>query len=225
MIVEMHRVLTVISTALITAGVVVLADVGITLAWEEPVSSVYGAIQQQRAEGQLDDLEESFAERSLPDVEGLTNVRAARRLADAFEDEIETGKAIGRIEIPRLDLDAVMLQGTDTATLQKGPSHYADTALPGQGKTIGVAGHRTTYLAPFRHIDNLENGDRLVVEMPYGTFTYEVSKTEIVEPTKVGIVRNVDDERIVLTACHPLYSASQRYAVFGRLVEIDVDGA
>jgi sortase A len=227
----MHRFLTVLSTALITAGLVALADVGVTLAWEEPVSSLYGKIQQSRAANELDDLEESFlADNPLPEVDGgdggsddaRDDERAARKLADAFEDELETGKGIGRIKIPRIDVDAVMVQGDDTATLQKGPGHYPDTALPGQGKTIGVAGHRTTYLAPFRHINEIEVGDELILEMPYGDFTYEVEKTEIVEPTDVDIVENVDHERLVLTACHPLYSASQRYAVFGRLSGIEL---
>lgn len=222
MMTGMRRVLTILSTALITAGLVVLADVAATLAWEEPVSSLYGSIQQQRAEGELDDLGESFSERQLPDVAGLSDLRAAHTLADAFEGEITTGNAIGRIDVPRLGLDAVVVEGTDSTTLQTGPGHYPDTGLPGQGTTIGLAGHRTTYLAPFRHIDDIEPGDLVVVEMPYGEFTYAVEETEIVEPTDVGIVRRGGEERLVLTACHPLYSAAERYAVFARLVGVSL---
>lgn len=221
----MHRTLRILSIVLITAGLIVLSDVGATLAWKEPVSSIYGAIQQQRAQNDLDDLEDAFAGRPLPDVRGLTDVRAAGKLAGAFEDEVTTGKPIGKILIPRIDLDAVAVQGTDTASLQKGPGHYPDTALPGQGKTIGIAGHRTTYLAPFRHIDQIEAGDEVVLEMPYGDFAYRVTKTEIVDPEDVDIVDNVGFERLVLTACHPLYSAAERYAIFARLVEIDLESA
>jgi sortase A len=221
----MHRTLRILSIVLITAGLVVLSDVAATLAWKEPVSSIYGAIQQQRARNDLDDLEDAFAERPLPDVRGLTNVRAAGKLADAFEDEVATGEPIGKILIPRIDLDAVVVQGTDTASLQMGPGHYPDTALPGQGKTIGVAGHRTTYLAPFRHIDQIEPGDEVVIEAPYGDFAYGVTKTEIVDPEDVDIVDDVGFERLVLTACHPLYSTAERYAIFARLVEIELDSA
>jgi sortase A len=152
-------------------------------------------------------------------------VRAAGKLAGAFEDEVATGEPIGTILIPRIDLDAVVVQGTDTASLQKGPGHYPDTALPGQGKTIGIAGHRTTYLAPFRHIDQIEAGDDVVLEVPYGDFAYRVTKTEIVDPEDVDIVDNVGFERLVLTACHPLYSAAERYAIFAHLVEIDLESA
>lgn len=113
-----------------------------------------------------------------------------------------------------------MIQGTDEGDLQKGPGHYPTTALPGQGKTIGIAGHRTTYGAPFNQIDKIEVGDEITLEMPYATFTYKVTKTDIVDPSDVGIVDNVGRERLVLTACHPLYSAAERYTVFADLDEI-----
>jgi sortase A len=218
----MDRGLRILSTALITAGLVLLADVGVTLAWEEPVSFLYGSIQQDRAANQLDELEESFLSGPLPDIRGLADVRAAGELADVFERELDTGEGIGRVEIPSIDLDAVLVQGTDTGTLQKGPAHYPDTGLPGQGTTVGIAGHRTTYLAPFRDIDALGAGDEVVVEMPYGDFTYEVERSAIVDPSDVHIVRDVDRERLVLTACHPLYSAAERYAAFARLTEIEL---
>jgi sortase A len=115
-------------------------------------------------------------------------------------------------------LDMVVVQGTDETSLQKGPGHYPETPFPGQGGTVAIAGHRTTYLAPFRHIDSMAPGDRIVLEMPYGRFDYRVQKTAIVDPGDVGIVREVGYERLVLSACHPLYSAEHRYIVFARLV-------
>jgi sortase A len=218
-----HRFLTIVSTALMTAGVIVLLDVGVTLAWEEPVTSLYTQIQQDRAGSQLEDLEDSFlGDPSLPDVQDPDSARDARKLADRFEKDLEEGNPIGRVVVPTIGVDAVVLQGTEEATLQKGPGHYPRTGLPGQRRTIGIAGHRTTYLAPFRDINKAETGDEVVLEMPYGDFTYEVQKTEIVEPTQTEIVREVGYERVVLTACHPLYSAAQRYVVFGRLSEIDL---
>lgn len=220
---RMHRAIRILSTTLMTAGVIVLADVALTLVWAEPVSSVYGSIQQGRAEDELRDLENSLAERPQPDVSRLGSAAAARRLANAFEDELAEGRGIGRIEIPAIGVDAVMVEGTDSSTLQKGPGRYPETGLPGQGTTIGVAGHRTTYLAPFRDVNQLERGDEIAIEMPYGTFTYEVEKTRIVDPEDTEIVRDVGRERLVLTACHPLYSASQRYAVFARLVDVELE--
>jgi sortase A len=203
--------------------VVVLIDVGMTLAWKEPLSTVYGSIQQGKAADSLHELEQSFFD--LPQARAAANENDAReridQLADAFSDEVETGQGIGRIEIDAIGLDTVVVQGTDTASLQKGPGHYPETAFPGQGSTIGIAGHRTTYLAPFRRINEIEKGDEVVLEMPYGTFTYEVEGDQVVDPYQVEIVDDVGYERLVLTACHPLYSAAQRWAVFARLSDAE----
>jgi sortase A len=223
----MRRALHVLSVALITAGVVILADVAMTLAWKEPLSTIYGTIQQGKAEDSLAELSDSFL-RSPERREALAErdpTRRAPRLARAFAAQVKTGQGIGRINIPEVDLDMVVVQGTDTASLQKGPGHYPDTAFPGQGRTVAIAGHRTTYLAPFRHIDQIDDGDRITLEMPYGTFTYEVSKHRVVDPDQVGIVRDVGHERLVLTACHPVYSAAQRWAVFADLVDTDLSAA
>ena len=233
----MHRALRILSITLITAGLVILVDVGLTLAWKEPVSSIYGSLQQGKAEDELTQLEVRFPSddllaRALGEEELSERVRV---LADAFEKEAARGEAIGRIVIPRIDLDIVVVEGTDTASLQKGPGHYtlADTspeqrklgdgsAFPGQGKTVGIAGHRTTYLAPFKRIDEIEPGDEITLRMPYATFTYTVQKHEIVEPGAVEIVRNAGYDRLVLTACHPLYSAAQRYAQFAKLTDVSL---
>jgi sortase A len=216
----MSRVARIFSTVLITAGLVVMADVGLTLAYKEPISSIYGEIKQHAAASQLADLESRYPTRAdLKAIAGVRGVQQKTRiLAHRFAGQAKTGEAIGRIVIPAMDdLNAVFVQGTDTSSLQKGPGHYPDTPFPGEGGTIGIAGHRTTYLAPFRHIDSMHRGDHITLEMPYGTFTYTVQKSEIVDPSDVGIVHKVGYERLVLTACHPLYSASQRYAIFARL--------
>ncbi len=215
----MSRVARIFSTVLITAGLVVMADVGLTLAYKEPISSIYGEIKQHAAANQLADLESRYPTRAdLAAIAGVRGVdRKANVLARRFADQAKTGEAIGRIIVPAMGLNAVFIQGTDTGSLQKGPGHYPDTPFPGEGGTVGIAGHRTTYLAPFRHIDSMHKGDRITLEMPYGTFTYRVQKSEIVDPSDVQIVHKVGYERLVLTACHPLYSASQRYAIFARL--------
>jgi sortase A len=217
----MARLAHILSIALITAGVVVLVDVGVTLAYQEPVSSIYGSIKQSQAADQLDSLEAQYP--TAADRAAIAQVRNVRRriaiLAGRFAQQAGTGDAIGRIVAPAMDgLNMVVVQGTDTASLEKGPGHYPQTPFPGQGGTVGIAGHRTTYLAPFRHIDSMHHGDRIRLEMPYGTFYYRVQKTAIVDPSDVQIVRNVGYDRLVLSACHPLYSAAQRYIVFARLM-------
>jgi sortase A len=218
-----RRALRILAIALITAGIVIGVDVGMTLAWKEPMSTIYGSIQQGKAQDSLDEVTQTFD--ALPEVEAAEEERdpevRVSKLARAYADTVETGQGIGRIEIPSIGLDTVFVEGTDTSTLQKGPGRYPETAFPGQDRTIGIAGHRTTYLAPFRKINEIETGDEIVLEMPYGTFTYTVERDEIVEPSQVEIVDDVGHEQLVLTACHPLYSAAQRWAVFARLADVE----
>ncbi len=223
----MRRGRHILSIALITAGLTVLADVGITLAYREPISSIYASIKQGEAESQLEDLEASYP--SAADRRAVARVRESRRriaiLARRFARRAGTGEALGRILAPAMaGLDMVFVEGTDTASLQKGPGHYPETPLPGEGGTVAIAGHRTTYLAPFRHIDSMKRGDRITLKMPYATFHYRVQKTAIVDPTDVGIVRAVGYERLVLSACNPLYSAAQRFIVFARMVHDELRG-
>jgi sortase A len=219
-----HRASRILSTMLITAGLVVLADAGLTLVWQEPLSAAYGSLRQGQAEDDLRELESEYpTEADLAAIEDVSGVAAkARILADRFEPRLREGEGIGRIEIPRIDQDIVIVQGTDTASLQKGPGHYTATSLPGQPGTVAIAGHRTTYLAPFRKINEIKDGDEIRLEMPYAAFTYVVEKHEIVDPGDVEIIEPVGYERLVLTACHPLYSAAERWAVFARLERIDL---
>lgn len=227
----MRRALHILSIALITAGVIVIADVGITLAYQEPLSSIYSSIKQSEKASQLKTLEAEFLTpadvRSLQKAKQTRDPQARARVVEAnlgelgrrLVEESKPGDALGRIEAPDMDgLNMVFVQGTDESSLQLGPGHYPETAMPGQGKTIAIAGHRTTYLAPFRHIDSMKPGDKITLRMPYGTFVYRTQKTEVVDPSDVGIVHDTGYERLVLSACNPLYSASQRFIVFARLV-------
>ena len=110
----------------------------------------------------------------------------------------------------------MVVEGTDAGDLRAGPGHFADTPLPGRRGTVAIAGHRTTYGAPFRRLDELGRGDRIELRMPYGRFTYEVEHTRIVDPGDLSVIDRAGHDRLVLTACHPLYSAAERIVVFAR---------
>jgi sortase A len=214
-----RQVLRVVSTVLIVAGSLLIIDAGVTLAWQEPITAIYADIQQSRLGGDLHKLER--APPPAPVQRALKRLPSANKrialLARTERRTVKHGHALGRIKIPRIGASFVVVQGTGTSDLQKGPGHYPDTPLPGLQGTIGIAGHRTTYLAPFRHIDNLKPGDSIELEMPYGLFTYKVQRTRIVKPSAVWITQPVGYPRLVLSACHPLYSASHRIVVFARL--------
>jgi sortase A len=211
-----------LSTLLIVAGLLLLGDVVATLVWQEPVTALVGLIQ--RADTDTRFLSYRTMPLSAAQRAALSRLASAEQrvayLARQEQRSVPNGAAVGRLQIAKLGVVYDVIQGTRTGDLARGPGHYASTGLPGQGRTIAIAGHRTTYLAPFRNLNELRRGDRIVLRMPYGTFTYVVQSQRIVSPNAWWITRNVGYERLVLSACNPLYSASQRIAVFARLVRV-----
>ena len=216
---RIRRALRAFSSVLIVAGAILLADAVATLLWQEPVSAVYAHFQQGELGDQLVELEqaplapaEKRALAKIPDPKRRLAFRARSLRAAA-----EAGDPMGRIVIPAIGVSDVFVQGTGSGDLRKGPGHYPATPLPGERGTVAIAGHRTTYGAPFRNVDKLDRGDRIELRMPYARFTYRVERTKIVPPTELSVTDRVDHDRLVLSACHPLYSAAQRIIVFARL--------
>jgi sortase A len=217
-----RAVLHFIASVLITSGILMLLDAGLTVTWQEPVSAFFAQRNQDALGGELDRATQNFKSQALVPMSGLDNRADLARAARRWRREVQTGHPMGRISLPTLGRDYVVVQGTDGASLRKGPGHYPKTPLPGMGGTVAVAGHRTTYLAPFRTVNKLKPGQQIVMTMPYGRFTYRVEKTQIVPPTALWITNRVPGrERLVLSACHPLYSASKRIVVFARLSEAE----
>lgn len=200
-----------VGAVLTVSGVLLVADVGVTLVWQEPVSALLAAREQSSLEAEL----RAAGEPALAgaDERVTTADRAAR-----YARSLRTGRAAGRIVLPTLGRAYVFVHGTDSTSLRRGPGHVADTPLPGEGGTVAFGGHRTTFGAPFRTIDRLRPGHLLRLEMPYGGFTYRVERTRIVAPDAVWVKRRVAYERVILIACHPLYSAARRIVVFARRI-------
>jgi sortase A len=128
--------------------------------------------------------------------------------------------AYAELVIPRIDLDLIVVEGTDTESLKKGPGHYPDTADPWDGTgRVGIAGHRTTYLAPFYDLDSLQVGDPITLRTEYGTFDYLVTSVFVIPEAGSGVVLNQTQEpTLVLTTCHPLYSSRERLIVTAKRV-------
>ena len=189
-------VLRFVASVMMVSGILLISDAVVTLAWQEPVSAYFSERQQVKLEKALID----------------PPARVVRK-------QPLRGDAIGKIVIPSIGVSEYVVEGTDADNLRKGPGHYPDTPLPGQKGTSAIAGHRTTYGAPFRKLNELERNDRIVLEMPYGTFVYRVDKTQVVDDSALWVTRPVGHPQLVLTACHPLYSAAQRIVAFARLTE------
>ena len=223
----MRRLIRYVSSVLIISGVLLVLDAGLTLVWQEPVTAVVALINRS----QIDKRYLSFRQVPLTTLDlhalkGLATMQQRiKYLARREQRQVSTGAAIGRITISKIGATFDVVQGTDTSSLEKGPGHYPATAFPGLGQTVAIAGHRTTYLAPFRHIDALDPGDKIVLKMPYARFTYVVQYHKIVVPTALWVTDNVGYDRLVLSACNPLYSAAQRIIVFARLAEVQPTAA
>ncbi len=222
-----RRVVRALSTVLIVTGALLLADAGLTLVWQEPFSALYAHYRQGALGtdlGRLDARPPSSIDAGALAHLHLQRLRIAF-LARSLERHAPEGSAVGRIDIPHIHARYVLIKGTNETDLKSGPGIYPQTHFPGVPGTTAIAGHRTTYLAPFRHVDALRRGDRILVTMPYAEFTYTVTGERIVAPTDVGVIDPVGYARVVLSACNPLYSAAQRIIVFGRLTQVSARGA
>jgi sortase A len=208
----------------------VLNGVGRLLIWSGALVLLFVAYQlwgTNLAEAQAqEDLEEDFE--ALLQSTPTTSTPTTSTTVVGDEPETTTpppppppaeGDAVARIAIPRIGVDKIVVEGVGREDLEKGPGHYPGTPLPGQPGNAAIAGHRTTYGAPFQHVDELAPGDEILVTTRQGSFRYEVIGTEIVLPSDVHVVQDQGDDRLTITSCHPEYSARERIIVSARLVD------
>lgn len=132
----------------------------------------------------------------------------------APEPEIQ----LGRLEVPAIGLDTTFYDGVSLVSIDRGPSHWPGSAMPGQLGNVVVAGHRVTHTRPFRNLDQLKAGDQAIFTTPDGTFTYDYVSTEIVDPTDTNIVNQTLARTATFFACHPPGSARSRIVVHWQMV-------
>ena len=147
--------------------------------------------------------------------------RAIELAAARFRHSASVGQAIGRIVIPRLGLNMVLVNGTDDASLERGPGRDLRSFMPGQSRLIYIAGHRTTFLAPFSQINEIQPGDPIRLEMPYADFVYQAFRHVIVPADDLAVLRSPRHELLALQACHPRFFATHRYIVYAHLVAVE----
>lgn len=130
------------------------------------------------------------------------------------------GEAVAMLRIPAIDLEKAVVEGAGPAALRQGPGHYAATPLPGDPGNVGIAGHRTTYGAPFGRLDELVPGDTVLLTTVRGQFRYEVTEPpRVVQPDDLGVLGNHGDDRLTLTTCNPEFSAAERLVVVAKPVD------
>jgi sortase A len=216
------RILGAIGKTLIVAGLLVLGFVGYQL-WGTALSQSNAQAELTKTLASESDVKTTSGPVVIKQLaDELSSVNAATAPATAPPPE---GDPVGVITIPKIGLQRMIVEGVSKPDLKKGPGHYPGTPLPGQAGNSAIAGHRTTYGAPFNRIDELVAGDEIQVATPQGEFTYVVIPAPgqptqawyAVSPAQVEVLANMGDNRITLTACHPKYSAKQRIIVHGLL--------
>ncbi|HEY3071109.1 MAG TPA: class E sortase [Gaiellaceae bacterium] len=217
-----------LGATLIVVGTLAIAYGAAVLFWRDPLTDLYTRYQQHKLAGELEHAWPDYQTGRLgADFSGDEAARLAALRAQVagaardYQRRLVDGRPMGRLIISRLELKVIFVHGTNWARdLSKGPGHYEQTSVPGLGRTTAIAGHRTTFGAPFRKIDRLRRGDPIVVKLPYGTFRYSVLGHRVVNSNDWSIIRRRGFDQLVLSACHPLYSASHRWVVFARLAEV-----
>jgi sortase A len=219
-----RRPLRILGTVLVIAGSLTLVWAFVVWQWQDPFTALYTKWKQHELSSQYD----KRARRFVPHVAG-PNLAAERasiaREAKRYRLSSKRGEAIGRIHVPRMGVNMVLVNGTDHSTLKKGPGRDERTFMPGENRLVYIAGHRTTYLAPFSHIDRMKPCDRVTIEVPYGTFIYSVTQHRIVKATDLSVLRSPTHEVVELQACHPRFFATHRYIVYARLLRVEPRGA
>jgi sortase A len=226
----MRRARRIAGWLLIAGGALGLVWVVVVWRWQDPFTAMYTTWQQDRLKGQLDELvARQHPPRLTVHGDRAARIRAeARSVADeaaALQRAARPGQAIGKIVIPRIGLNMIVVDGTDEGSLKRGPGLDPRTSMPGRNRLVYIAGHRTTYLAPFARIDAIRPGDPIRLVMPYATFVYRAFDHRIVPATDLAMLDPVGHELLRLQACHPRFFATHRYIVEARLVSVQPRGA
>jgi sortase A len=219
----MRRLARPLGTTLIVAGVLGLAWVVVVWRWQDPVTGLYTQWKQHQLARSIARRFAAYPTYSAGRLDRST--LAAERHAIAanaarFRRDTKRGQAIGRIVIARIGLRMVIVNGTDHESLKEGPGRDLRSFMPGQDRLVYIAGHRTTYLAPFSHIDAIRPGDVIRIEMPYATFVYRAVGHRVVAATDLSVLRSPKHELLELQACHPRFFATHRYIVYARLATV-----
>jgi len=220
----MRRWVRLLGTVLVIAGVLTLVWAVVVWQWQDPFTALYTKWRQHQLTGQYEKRAKAYeVPAAQPSIAAERKVIARR--ARHYRLDSKRGEAIGRIRVPRMGVNMILVNGTDHDTLKKGPGRDLRTFMPGENRLVYIAGHRTTYLAPFSHIDRLKAGDKVTLEVPYGTFVYSVTRHRIVKATDLSVLRSPRHELLELQACHPRFFASHRYIAYARLIRVEPRGA
>lgn len=213
----MKKFIKIFGITLIIAGLGVLLIV--------PGSWMLGYMAQRGLDSEFDQQSASamaLNQSVIDKMQGAAEVEKLRELARAFQRQLHSEQTIARLEIPRIGVNAVVVEGTTDGSLRKGVGHMEGTPLPGMGENFSAAGDRVLYGAPFLNLDDLSEGDEIRVKTTYGRFIYNVVSSKITDPEDTDILKYPGFEAITLITCDPPWDTSHRLIVQGKLVSAEL---
>ena len=216
--VSIRRVLRAVGIALLAAGVLVMLFVAYELWGTGLTTASHQNALRQQYDQELRAHHVPTTPTTRPSAGSTTTTTQPITAVQPAEPPAASGQPVGIINIPKIGINYVAVQGTDEPDLERGPGHYVNTSLPGNPGNAAFAGHRTTYAAPFYNLDQLAPGDPIYVTTTQGRFQYNVTKTEVVDPTDVAVLDDTPTPTLTLTTCNPRYSAATRMVVTAALV-------
>ena len=220
----MRRRLRLLGTVLAVTGLLAVAWTLVVWQWQDPFTALYTLWKQHQLAAQYEKRASGFRATAPAHTSLGAERREVASEARTYRSETRRGQAIGRIVVPRMGLNMILVDGTDHDSLTKGPGRDLVSYMPGENRLVYIAGHRTTYLAPFSDIDLMHKGDRITLKVPYGTFFYRVSGQRIVPANDLAVLRSPRHELLILQACHPRFFATHRFLVYAQLVHVDPRG-
>jgi sortase A len=216
----MRRARRILGSALVVLGVAAIAWALVVWRWQDPFTALYTKFEQDRLSRAYDHFLAGYHPPRLQRASLAAVQRVIAQEARQYRLTTQRGEAIGRIVVPRLHLKMVLVDGTDEGSLRKGPGRDLRSFMPGEGRLVYIAGHRTTFLAPFSHIERLQKGDFVTLQMPYARFVYRVTGHRIVRADNLSVLRSPRYELLALQACHPRFFASHRYIAYAVPVRV-----
>jgi sortase A len=220
----MRRKLRLLGSVLAVMGLLAVAWSLVVWQWQDPFTALYTLWKQHQLAAQYAKRASAFRATAPADSSLAAERRDVAAEATTYRLETHRGEAIGRIVVPRMGLNMILVDGTDHDSLTKGPGRDLVSYMPGENRLVYIAGHRTTYLAPFSHIDLMRKGDPITLKLPYGKFFYRVSGQRIVPANDLAVLRSPRHELLILQACHPRFFATHRFLVYAQLVHVDPRG-
>jgi sortase A len=210
-----------VGATVVVVGLAATAWAVVVWRWQDPFTALYTTWKQ-------DQLDDAYARRvdrfgRLRVLRGASPAAVRREIgADAarYRRTSKQGEAIARLRIPRLDLAMIVVNGADPRSLRSGPGRDLRTYVPGEGQLVYLAAHRTTFGAPFAHLDRLRRGDVVTLELPYAVFRYAVTGHAIFPKDSPARLRSLGRETLTLEAGRPRFFSSRRYLVYARPVRV-----